>query len=83
LEGKVFVGFLALVLRSYMLRVLCGGGVIKGLTFEKVLLELDKIRVVTFVDQTVVFTPLTKLQRAILEVFKVPLETLTTQSTYS
>ena len=52
LEGKVFVGFLALILRSYVCRVLWGSVEVKHLSFEKVLLELEKIRVITLVDQT-------------------------------
>jgi transposase len=78
LEGKVFVGFLALVLRSYVCRVLRGSVEVKHLTFEKVLLELEKIRVVTLADQTRVLVPLTKLQRIILETLKVPLDTINT-----
>jgi transposase len=78
LEGKVFVGFLALVLRSYMVRVLRVSVGTKHLSFDRVLLELAKIRVVTLADQTRVVTPLTKLQRTILETLKVPLDTLST-----
>jgi len=48
------------------------------LSFDRVLLELAKIRVVTLADQTRVVTPLTKLQRTILETLKVPLDTLST-----
>jgi len=79
LEGKVFVGFLALVLCSYMQRVLRASVEIKHLSFDKVLLELEKIRVVTLADQTQAVTPLTKLQRTILEALKVPLDTLSMQ----
>jgi transposase len=74
LEGKVFVGFLALVLRSYMQRVLRVNVATKGLSFDKVLLELEKVRVVTLADLTEVITPLTKLQRTILETLNVPLD---------
>jgi len=56
LEGKVFVGFLALILRSYVMRVLrCGVGT-RRLSFDKVFLELEKIRVVTLADQTRIAT---------------------------
>jgi len=81
LEGKVFVGFLSLILRSYMAYVLRSCVETKHLTFERVLLELEKIRVVTLGDKTQMITPLTKLQRTILETFKVPLDTLTTHPT--
>ncbi|MCL2477761.1 hypothetical protein [Candidatus Bathycorpusculum sp.] len=49
------------------------------MSFDKVLLELEKIRVVTLADQTQAVTPLTKLQRTILEALKVPLDTLSMQ----
>jgi len=81
LEGKVFVGFLSLILRSYMAYVLRSCVETKHLTFERVLLELEKICVVTLGDKTQMITPLTKLQRTILETFKVPLDTLTTHPT--
>ena len=81
LEGKVFVGFLSLVLRSHMAYVLRSCVETKHLTFEKVLLELEKIRAVTLDDKTQMITPLTKLQRIIFETLKVPLGALTTHST--
>ena len=81
LEGKVFVGFLALILRSYMRRVLRACAETGALRFDKVLLELEKIRGVTLADNTLAITPLTKLQRTMLETLGVPLKTLTTQPT--
>ena len=81
LVGKVFVGFLVLILRSYMRRVLRACAETGALRFDKVLLELEKIREVTLADNTLAITPLTKLQRTILETLGVPLKTLITQPT--
>jgi transposase len=78
LEGKLFVGFLALVLRSYMWCLVRGNVELKRLTFEKVLLELEKICVVSMSDMRQVLLPLTKLQKTILTTFKVPIEALNT-----
>jgi transposase len=79
LEGKLFVGFLALILRSYMGCLLRGSSVeLRRLTFDKVLLELEKIRTVTMSDTSKVLVPLTKLQKTILTTFNVQIETLST-----
>ena len=77
LEGKVFVGFLALILRSYMGCVLRSSVELRCLMFDKVLLELEKVRTVTMSDSKQVLVPLTKLQKTILATFNVQTETLT------
>jgi len=65
-DGKVFIGFLALILRSWMLRKIRDSRETGKMTFEKVLLELRKIKVVTMADNTKALTPLTKTQKVIL-----------------
>ena len=75
-EGKLFIGFLALILRSYMQRILKGDPKTKHLTFEKVLIELRKIKSVTLADMSEVLMPLTKLQKTILSTLDVPVEAL-------
>lgn len=57
-----------LILRSYLLRKLKDDQKTKHLTLEKVLLELRKIKVVTFEDLSRVLIPLTKIQKTILDV---------------
>jgi len=76
MEGKMFVGFLALILRSYMLRILKGDAQTKRLTFEKVLIELGKIKMVTMADETEILIPLTKLQKMIFAALDIPIELL-------
>jgi len=66
-EGKVFVGFLALILRSYLLRAIKLNEQTKHLTLYKALRELRKIKSVAFEDSSRILMPLTKLQRTILD----------------
>jgi transposase len=66
-DGKVFVGFLALILRSYLSGKIKDEPETKSLTIKKVLLELRKIKTVTFSDFSRSIMPLTKLQKLILD----------------
>jgi len=66
-DGKLFVGFLALILRSYLLSKIKENQATKHLTLGKVLIEFRKIKSITFDDSTRMLQPLTKLQRTILE----------------
>jgi transposase len=75
-EGKIFVGFLALILRSYMLRVVKDNPQTKHLSFDKVLIELRKIKSVTLSDLREMLIPLTKLQKTILSTLSVAVEKL-------
>jgi len=75
-EGKMFVGFLALILRSSMLCKMKSDSQIKHLTLEKVLIELRKIKTVTLTDLTEILIPLTKMQKTILSSFGVPFNLL-------
>jgi len=70
-EGKMFVGFLALILRSYMHHVLKNDEKTKQFTFEKVLKELIKMRSILLPDGKETFLTLTKTQKTILSVLKV------------
>jgi len=66
-DGKVFVGFLALILRSYLLGKIKDNAQTKHLTLDKALRELRKIKSITFEDLSRTLVPVTKLQRTILE----------------
>jgi len=77
MEGKMFVGFLALILRSYMQRIVKKDPLTKRLSIDKILIELRKIRSVTHSDLSKSLIPLTKQQRTILSVLDVPLQSLT------
>jgi len=73
-QGKIFTGFVALILRSSLNQTIRNHEGLKKLTFEKVLLELRKIRLVTMSDQKNVMMMLTKTQRNILEWLKINME---------
>lgn len=66
-DGKVFVGFIALILRTYLLNRIKSSPDIKTLTFEKVILELKKIKVITYEDSSRILMTLTKRQKSILD----------------
>jgi transposase len=71
-EGKVFVGFLALILRSFLLNKIKTNAESKKMTFDKVLMELKKIKTVTMTDMQKILIPLTKTQKTILSVLDIP-----------
>jgi transposase len=73
-EGKVFVGFLALILRSSMVRMIKENDITKKYTVMKVQLELRKIRLITLSDKTKMVSKLTKVQRDILGALKIKAE---------
>lgn len=69
-EGKAFVAFLALVVRSYMLNKLQGYMSAHKYTFRKILIELDKVKMILAPDKPDncrLLNPPTKLQREIME----------------
>jgi transposase len=69
-EGKVFVAYLALILRSLLSQKLKASGATKSLSIEKALLELSKIRELRYRDLNQV-TTLTRKQKEILEAVEV------------
>jgi len=65
-DGKMFVGFIALILRSYMQRLMQNNNETKHMTFEKILIELKKIKSVILSDMNETITPMTKIQKTII-----------------
>lgn len=74
-QGKVFVSFLSLIVRSYMLRQLKNHMRKNGLTLKKIFLELDKIKTIQYPgsEEERLLNPLTKQQREIYELLEIPL----------
>jgi transposase len=70
-EGKLFIGFIALILRSYLLNLL------KSLpdkirpSISKLIIELEKIKVIETKGGKRSLTPLTKKQKEILEALNI------------
>jgi transposase len=65
-EGKLFVGFLALIIRAWIVSKKKETE-IKSLSVGKILYEIKKIRQVVFSDGSRITNPLTKKQKKILE----------------
>jgi len=70
-DGKIFIGFLALILRSHMLKVIKNNPETKKNTFDKVLIELKNIKTVILSNMKKGYTRITKTQRDILTAFDV------------
>jgi len=66
MDGKMFVGFIALILRTYMKHLIKKNNDLNKLTFEKILIELKKIKTVTMSNNTKMLMPLSKLQKDII-----------------
>jgi len=71
-EGKLFVAFIALALRSHLLAKIKANPETKNMTLEKALIELRKIRAIIYENGTRQLPPLTKTQKTILETIGVP-----------
>lgn len=78
MEGKMFIAFFALILRSCMQNKLRTYLSETGLTFSSVLKELRKIKYVHTQDGKKLLTPITKRQRDILNAFGLSTEDLPT-----
>jgi transposase len=75
-EGKLFVGFLALILRSHILKTIKNDPQTKDFTFEKVMIELRKIKAVMVSNGKEILKPLTSTQKKILAVLRVNIESV-------
>jgi hypothetical protein len=75
-DGKVFVGFIALIIRSYLVNKIKGSQKTKKFTIKKIFNELRKIKTITFEGSRRMMMPLTKLQKGILETMGISHEKL-------
>jgi transposase len=75
-DGKLFVGFIALILRSCLLGRLKASPDTKTMVLEKALIELRKIRAITHEDSSRLLPPLTKRQKAVLKALAVSPENM-------
>jgi transposase len=66
-EGKVFAGFLALILRARIHTLLKSDKNTCRFTIEKALLELKKIKDIRLADGSHITTVLTKTQKAVID----------------
>ncbi|NJD02587.1 MAG: transposase [Ruminiclostridium sp.] len=77
-EGKMFIAFIALIMRSWMQNKLKEYMSTNGMTFTGVLKEIRKIKYVTTRDGRKLLSPVTKKQRELLEKCGLSSDNLTT-----
>jgi transposase len=70
MRSKVFIGFIALVLMSYIHNVMLNAGLYKNLTVKELIRHLEKIRVQYIAGNRILF-PLTKMQKNIFSAFHI------------
>lgn len=69
LKGLMFVSLLALIIRMNIMNVLKQADKLKDYNFEKMMLQLEKIKAVVNEDGKVFYPEITKKQRELLELF--------------
>lgn len=70
MQNKIFIGFVALILMSYIHTVMFDQGLYKNMTIKKMLMTLTKLKVQYINNQRILF-PLTKEQKMIYKAFAV------------
>jgi transposase len=75
-EGKIFVGFISLILRSYVMNCIKADERVKNLSVKMVFKQLEKIKKITYDDLEVVYTQLSKKQKVILDALGISFEEL-------
>jgi len=71
MQNKLFVGFIALIIMSYIHCVMLDNGLYNKMTMKKLILIMEKSRVIYIKGDRIVM-PLTKEQKDILKAFKLP-----------
>ncbi|MCX6053918.1 MAG: hypothetical protein NTZ74_03200, partial [Chloroflexi bacterium] len=66
MQNKIFVGFIALILMSWVHKNMSDKGMYQQMTFDKMMLTLSKIKTATINGQRIL-RPLTKEQKQILQ----------------
>jgi len=69
LQGLLFVGSLSLLLRMKILKKLKDSGKNKEYSFERVILELQKLKAIRYADNEIIFNEITKKQNDLFKVF--------------
>jgi len=72
LEGLLFIEFIALILYSYLSKVLRETGMNKTLSIPEVLFELRKIKKIQFGRKKTIISEISKQQREIFKAFDIP-----------
>ncbi len=69
LKGLMFISLLALIIRMNIMNVLKQVDKLKDYSYEKMMLQLEKIKAVVTEDGKVFYSEITKKQRELLELF--------------
>ena len=70
MQGKVFIGFIALVLMSHMNKIMLEKGLYKKMTMKGLILEMRKLRVQRIRGRRILY-PLSKSHKEIFQAFGV------------
>jgi hypothetical protein len=70
MQNKIFVGFITLILMSWVHKNMSDKGLYQQMTFDKMMLTLSKIKTAT-IKGLRILRPLTKEQKQILQQFGV------------
>ena len=73
MEGRVFLGFISLILSSYIRNVMHQNKLYKSFTFSSLLTELKKLKLIHFAGGRTMLTEVTKTQKDIFEDFEIKL----------
>ena len=71
MKGRLFIGFIALILQSHIHKVMKETDLVKKYTVEELVGELEKISLIEFTSGKKIMTEISKKQRLIYEKFKV------------
>jgi transposase len=71
MDGKIFIGFISLILLSYIHKGMTEKGMYKDVTMKEMIRHLEKLKVQTIMGKRIVY-PLTKMQERIFDNFDIP-----------
>ena len=70
-EGRLFVDFIALIIYSWIKKIMRNEGINKSLTVQELIYELKKIKLIRLGEKKTVITEISKKQRQLLEKFNI------------
>ncbi len=70
-EGRLFVDFIALIIYSWIKRIMRDEEINKSLTVQELIYELKKIKLIRLGEKKTVITEVSKKQRQLLEKFNI------------
>ncbi len=71
-NGRIFINFLVLICISYVTKIMSKTKLFKKFSIKEILMELNKIKIITMYEGTKYLCELTKKQKLIFDEFKIP-----------